>query len=155
MNNIYTVKRQVAFLPVVFIVAVLGGQRLACAHENHLQTHNVPPAARSNSSFVASQPELTKSLGRIAIGTRIVAFAISGELPESCICCGTSNEAATAANATFFDQKKRGTPAAVSTIVPGAGAAASARARALTVAREHGPPNVSVQRHLLLGILLI
>jgi hypothetical protein len=148
-------KRQVAFLPFVFIVAVLGGQRLACAHDSHLDTHNVPPAAGSDSSFVALRPELTKSVARISTGAGIIGFAISGELPESCICCGSSHEAATVANATFFDQKKRGAPAAASTIVPRAAAAFAAQATTLTLASEHGPPSASVQRHLLIGILLI
>jgi len=147
-------KRQVAFLSFVFIVAVLGGQTVACAHDGHAETLSVSdPAARSDASFVASQPELTKSATRISTG--IIGFAISGRLPDSCICCGSSNEGAAVANApTFFDQKKRGAPAAASTTVPRA-AAVAAQANTLTLEREHGPPSASVQRHLLIGILLI
>ena len=148
-------KRQVAFSSLLFMVLLFGGQRLACAHEGHGETHNVPePAARSDSSFVSSQPELTESVNGSSSGAGIIGFAISEGLPDSCICCGSSNEGATVANApTFFDQKKRGAPAAASTRVPSA-AAVAAQTNSLTL-REHGPPSAFVQRHLLIGILLI
>jgi hypothetical protein len=148
-------KRQVAFSSLLLMVLLLGGQRLACAHDGHGETHNVPdPAARSDSSFVAWQPELTKSGARISTGAGILGSNISGGLPDSCVCCGSSHEGATVANApTFFDQKKRGTRAA-SPDVAGA-AAVSAQANSLIPAREHGPPSVSMRRHLLIGILLI
>ena len=149
-------KRQVAFSSLLFMVLLFGGQRLACAHEGHGETHNVPePATRSASSFVASQPELTESVTRISTGAGIIGFAISGGLPDSCICCGSSNEGATVTQApTFFDQKKRGAPVAASTTVHRS-AAVAAQANSLTPAREHGPPSASIQRHLLIGILLI
>ena len=154
MQNLCIMKRRIGFASLLFLALLLGGEGMACAHQGHGDSHNVTePAAEF--SLGSSQPESTESVGQNPSRARISGFGTSGELPDSCICCGSSHDGATASSApTFMKQKKRGTLVAAAPDMAGAAAVAT-QGKSRIPAREHGPPSASVKRHLLIGIFLI
>ena len=145
---------RIVFVTLLVLAVFAGGGRLACAHEGHNHSDNAPQsAAQSESPLVVSQNEASESVDESSSTRSISTFGTKGELPESCICCGSSHEAVVTASApTFSAQKRQATGAAgLEGVLP----PAVVQARSLIAAREHGPPVASVQRHLLINIFLI
>ena len=144
-------KDRIVFAVVLALAMFIGGARLACAHEGH-SDNALQSAAQSKSPLVVFQNQASESVDASSSTGSLSTLGAQGELPESCICCGSSHEAVvTAAAPTFSAQQKQATGAA------GFGSAPPAivQSRTLIAVREHGPPVASVKIHLLINIFLI
>ena len=146
-------KNKIVFAVVLALAMFIGGARLACAHEGHQYRDNAPQSsAQSQSPSVVFPNQASESVDASSSTGSLSTLGAQGELPESCICCGSSHEAVvTAAAPTFSAQKKQATGAAVF----GGAPPASVQSRTLIAVREHGPPVAAVKIHLLINIFLI
>ena len=147
-------KDRIVFAVVLALAMFIGGARLACAHEGHNYSDDAPQSsAQSQSPSVVFQNQASESVDASAWTSSLSTLGAQGELPESCICCGSSHEAVvTAAAPTFSAQKKQATGAAG---FGGALLPAIVQSRTLIAVREHGPPVASIKIHLLINIFLI
>ena len=147
-------KDRIVFVVVLALAMFIGGASLACAHEGHNYGDNaLQSTAQSKSSLVVFRHRASESVDKSSLTGSIFTFGAQGELPESCICCGSSHEAVVTAGApTFSAQKKQATGAAG---FGGGLPPAIVQSRTLVAVREHGPPVASVKIHLLINIFLI
>ena len=145
-------KDRIVFAVVLALAMFIGGARLACAHEGHQSDDAPQSSAQSQSPSVVFPNQASESVDASSSTGSLSTLGAQGELPESCICCGSSHETVvTAAAPTFSSQKKEATGAAVFGSAP----PASVQSRTLIAVREHGPPVASVKIHLLINIFLI
>lgn len=145
-------KDRIVFAVVLALAMFIGGARLACAHEGHQSDDAPQSSAQSQSPSVVFPNQASESVDASSSTGSLSTLGAQGELPESCICCGSSHEAVvTAAAPTFSAQKKQATGAAVF----GGAPPAIVQLRTLIAVREHGPPVAAVKTHLLINIFLI
>ena len=146
------IRDRIVFVTLLVLAVFAGGTGLACAHEGHHSDDAPQSEVQSKSPSVVFQNQASESVDASSSTGSLSTFDAQGELPESCICCGSSHEAAvTAAAPTFSAQKKQATGAAVF----GGAPPAIVQSRTLIAVREHGPPVAAVKIHLLINIFLI
>lgn len=147
------IRDRIVFVILLVLAVFAGGARLACAHDGHHSDDAPQSVTQSQSLSIVLQNQASESVDESSSTASISTLGAQGELPESCICCGSSHEVVvTAAAPTFSAQKKQATGTAG---FGGALPPATVQSSTLIAVREHGPPVASVKRHLLISIFLI